>query len=160
LLAETFRVVAFEVPGFGASAENQRSQSFAEIGATLVRAAHQLGLERFNLWGTSFGGAVAVWAALGAPESIDALVLEAPGAILPEARIRPSRSPEEMRQRLYAHPERQTPMATPDPAIAAKQFALMRRLSAVPREEVERRLAELAVPSLVVFGTRDQVISS
>jgi pimeloyl-ACP methyl ester carboxylesterase len=53
LLAEHFRVVAFEVPGFSGP-PSQRCQSHADIGATLVRAAGRLGLQRFNLWGTSW----------------------------------------------------------------------------------------------------------
>jgi pimeloyl-ACP methyl ester carboxylesterase len=71
LLAEQYRLVAFEVPGFGESAA-----------ATLAAAARGLGLERFNLW----GGIAALRLALGAPESIDALVLEAPDPLLPETK--------------------------------------------------------------------------
>jgi len=52
-------------------------------GAGGLRISHALGLDRFNLWGTSFGGGVALWAALGSPESIQALVLEGSGAIPP-----------------------------------------------------------------------------
>ncbi len=159
VLAEQFHVVAFEVPGFGTSPVNDRSNSVADIGATLVKAADQLGLGRFNLWGTSFGGAVAFWAAVSSPSSVDALVLEAPGVILPQGGVRPAASPEEMRRRLYAHPERQPPAEPPEPEITAKQRAFVQRLQRIPREEVERRMAELDVPTLVVFGTRDQLIS-
>jgi pimeloyl-ACP methyl ester carboxylesterase len=158
LLAERYRVIAIEVPGFGESAVNERSQSCSELGATVASALHQLGLERFNLWGTSFGSIVALWLAIGAPESIDALVLEAPAAIVPEGHMRPSGSPEEMRRRLYAHPERQPVLPTPDPSITARQRALSARLLRPSRAETEARLAELRVPTLVVFGTQDAVV--
>jgi pimeloyl-ACP methyl ester carboxylesterase len=159
LLAERYRLVAFEVPGFGQSAANERTQSYPELAATLAAAARGLGLERFNLWGTSFGGMLAVWLAIGAPELIEALVLEAPGAILPEGGIRPSSTPAEMRRRLFAHPERQPAMPLPDPAVMAKQRALLDRLPRASRAETEHKLADLNVPTLVLFGTQDGVIS-
>src|SRR5439155_766831 len=46
LLAKQFRVIAFEMPGFGASAENTRTQSMPGLAATMAAAAHQLGLDR------------------------------------------------------------------------------------------------------------------
>jgi pimeloyl-ACP methyl ester carboxylesterase len=158
LLAERYRVIAIEVPGFGESAVNERSQSYPELAATLAKGLRQLGLERFNLWGTSFGSIVALWLAIGAPESIDALVLEAAAAIVPEDHVRPSGSPEEMRRRLYAHPERQPVLPTPDPSITTKQRALIARLPRPSRAETEARLSELRVPTLVVFGTLDAVV--
>ena len=57
LLARQFRVIAFEMPGFGAE-ENQRTRDMPELAATMAKAAQALGLDRFNLMGTSFGGKV------------------------------------------------------------------------------------------------------
>ncbi|MBV9322172.1 MAG: alpha/beta hydrolase [Chloroflexi bacterium] len=156
LLAASFRVVAFEVPGFSGPA-NERSRSHADVGASLVRAARQVGLERFNLWGTSFGGAVALWAAIGAPEAIDALVLDGCGAIEPPGGFPAVRSPEELHQYFYAHPDRH-PLAPPlDPALLAQRRALLGRMRAVPRAEVEQALTSLDVPTLVIFGTHDRL---
>jgi pimeloyl-ACP methyl ester carboxylesterase len=159
LLAERYRVIALEVPGFGNSASNERTQSYSELTATLIGALQQLGVDRFRLWGTSFGGLVALWLAIGAPEAVEALVLEAPGAILPEGGVRPSGTHEEMRRRLYAHPERQPVEPPPDPAVVAKQRTLLTRLPRPSREETEAKLSGLTVPTLVVFGTEDAVIS-
>ena len=53
------------------------------------------------------------------------------------------------------------PAPTPrlDPAVAAKQEALVRRLAGPDRDqELESRLAGLDLPVLVLFGTRDRVI--
>jgi pimeloyl-ACP methyl ester carboxylesterase len=155
ILAESNRVVAFEVPGF--TEKNDRSQSHAELGAAVVEAAHQLGMERFNLWGTSFGGAVATWAAIGAPQSIDALILEAPGTIEPEGGFPAVRGPEELHQYLYAHPDRHPLAPVVDPTLLVQRRELLGRLRRVPREEVEQHLAELQVSTLVVFGTRDRL---
>jgi pimeloyl-ACP methyl ester carboxylesterase len=158
VLAERYRVIALEVPGFGTSPENNRSRTYPELAATLVDAAHASGADRFRLWGTSFGGAVALWMAICAPDAVEALVLEAPGAILPEGGIRPSSTLEEMRSRVYAHPECH-PVQPRDPQEIAKQRALVDRLARPSREETEAQLAGLNVPTLVVFGTKDGVIS-
>jgi len=158
-LAKRYRVIALEVPGFGTSPENAQSGSYPDLAATLVSAAQKLGAERFKLWGTSFGGAVALWMAIGAPDAVEALVLEAPGAILPDGGIRHSSTPAEMRSRLYAHPERQPIAPPPDPEILTKQRALMDRLTRPSRQATEAQLASLNVPTLVIFGTKDSVIS-
>lgn len=89
LLAERFRLIAFEVPGFGESAPNDRSRSMAELAESMARAATALGLDRYSLIGTSFGGTLALWLAVQHPDRLDALVLESPTAILPESRARP-----------------------------------------------------------------------
>ena len=64
-----------------------------------------------------------------------------------------------MRRRLFAHPERQRAMPAPDPAVLTKQRALLDRLPRPSRAETEEKLAGLTVPTLVVFGTQDGVIS-
>ena len=155
-----YRVIALEVPGFGTSAENTRSASYPQLAATLVSAAQQNGAQRFRLWGTSFGGAVALWMAIGAPDAVEALVLEAPGAILADGGIRPSNTPEEMRSRLYAHPERQPIVAPHDPDVMKKQRALLERLERPSRQETEAQLASLNTPTLVVFDAPRVVLGT
>jgi pimeloyl-ACP methyl ester carboxylesterase len=156
LLAKQFRVIAFEMPGFGHSPENTRSRSMPELASTMVAAADALGLDRFNLWGTSFGGRASVWLAIQQPERLSALVLESPAAILPPGARPASGTPEEMARLLYGHPERMPPLA-PDPAIAAKQQALVRRL-AHPSSDIEQRIGSVETPTLVLFGTLDRMI--
>src|SRR5437762_12352330 len=97
LLAKQFRVVAFEMPGFGASAENTKTQSMPELAATMAAAADQLGLDRFNLMGTSFGGKAALSLALQQPERVLALILESPAAIRQKGARPSSGTPEERR---------------------------------------------------------------
>jgi pimeloyl-ACP methyl ester carboxylesterase len=159
LLSGQFRVIAFEMPGFGQSPENTRTQSMPELAATMAKAVEKLGIDSFNLMGTSFGGKTALWLALQRREQVLAVVLEAPAAIRPEGARAPSGSPEEMARRLYAHPERVPPMPPPDPAVQAKTQRLVGRLRGPDRDaDLERQLADLATPTLVLFGTVDQVI--
>ncbi len=86
LLSAQFRVIAFEMPGFGQSPENTRTQSMSELAATMAKAVEKLGIDSFNLMGTSFGGKTALWLALQQRERVLALVLEAPAAIRPRRR--------------------------------------------------------------------------
>jgi pimeloyl-ACP methyl ester carboxylesterase len=160
LLSRQFRVIAFEMPGFGHSPENSRTRNMPELAATMGEAVEKLGIGSFNLMGTSFGGKTALWLALQQTERVVALVLEAPAAIRPEGAEPPSGSPEEMARRLYAHPERLSPISPPDPAVHAKTRALVARLRGPNRDaDLERQLPGLATPTLVLFGTVDRVIS-
>lgn len=161
LLAEHFRLIAIEVPGFGDSPANERSTSFTDLATTIRVAAEALELERFHLWGTSFGSLIAFELARSAPELLHTLVLEGPGVILrPEGLPRPSQTREEMMRRVYAHPERQAWRPRLDEAVVAKQRAVVTRLARLSRDETEAALRQINVPTLVVFGTADGVISS
>ena len=116
LLAAYYRVIVFEVPGFGHSPANERSQSMPELARTMAQAVTNLGIERCNLMGNSFGGKLALWLAVQHPDRVQALVLAAPAAIRPAGPVLPATlSPEEQRARLYAHPERQAAGAASGP---------------------------------------------
>jgi pimeloyl-ACP methyl ester carboxylesterase len=99
LLARRFRVMVFEPPAPDAPA--------SMLAATLDR----VGLDAFNLMGTSQASGAALGLALHAPERVLALVLESPTAIDPRRRD----------------------------------------------AETDKRLASVAVPTLVLFGTADDV---
>lgn len=160
LLAAQYRVIVLEIPGFGQSPVNERSQSMAALAHALRQAAEALELERYSLMGNSFGGTLALWWAVQHPERLQALILAAPAAIRPTDGV-PSQplSLEEQRARLYAHPERQAPGPSPDPAVLAQQQALVQRLRGPARHaELESQMAQLHVPVLVLFGTMDRVI--
>jgi pimeloyl-ACP methyl ester carboxylesterase len=161
LLAQRYRVIAFEMPGFGASAENTRTNDQAELARTMAQAAKALGLDRFNLWGTSFGGKTALWLTAQSPECVRTLLLEAPAAIRPPGGRAPSGTPEQIAQMLFAHPERVAPMPAVDPAIQVQTARLVGRLRGPDRDPaLEAKLPDIATPTLVLFGTLDQVIPS
>ena len=159
LLSKRYRVIVFEMPGFGSSAENTRTQTLGELAATMGSAVSALGVDRFNLMATSFGGRVALLLALQQPDRVQALILEAPAAIRPAGQRPPSGTPEEIAQLIFAHPERLGPLPVVDPAVQEKQRALTGRLRGPDRDaELEARMKGLATPTLVVFGTLDRVM--
>lgn len=156
LLAQSRRVLLIEAPGFGNSAANERSQSMTELAATMAEAVKNLGIENYDLQGTSFGGKLAIWLALHAPEAVKALVLVSPAAIrqvLPEGVV--------PRMTLYAHPERVMAQVELTPEVVQKQRTLTGRLLGPARDpELEARMPELNVPVLTIFGTLDEFLPS
>jgi pimeloyl-ACP methyl ester carboxylesterase len=157
LLAATHRVIAFEAPGFGSSPANTRSGSMRELAETMLHAVDAIGIDRFGLWGISFGGKLALWLAVQAPERLDALVLASPAAILVGTRPLP-RTPAEMLALVHAHPERRLDSTPIPPEVSAKQSKLTERLIGPPRDpELEDAMRTLVVPTLVLFGTEDRL---
>src|SRR5437867_10442512 len=84
-LGQKYRVIALELPGFGASPANTRSQSVQELANTVAQASAQVVPEAYTLISTSFGAHVALWQTLQAPDQVEALVLIAPTALRPAA---------------------------------------------------------------------------
>ncbi len=158
ILAETRRVVALEIPGFGASPANERSASLEELAGTINQAVSALGIDRFAIMGNSFGAKLALWMAIVRPEPVDSIVLIAPAAIrleTPPVAIDPREEPAAL---LYAHPERQPKSDPLPPEIEAKQRALVSRLIGPLRDgDFEARLAGLETQTLALFGTEDRV---
>lgn len=156
LLAERHRVIAFEAPGFGESPANERSASMPELASTMIAAVDALAIDRFALWGQSFGGKLALRAALQASDRLDALVLTAPAAIRQGSGELPP--PEQLPLLLHAHPERRPAFALSSPEVDAKQRDLVGRLIGPPRDtELEDAMRELRVPTLVLFGSEDRL---
>lgn len=159
ILAKKQRVIAFEMPGFGASPENQRSASTEDLGRTMNAAVAALGLDRTSIMGTSFGSKVALWMAIERPEAVESVVVISPAAIRESQGPVPTHvTPEEAAKLLYAHPERQPKSPPPPRELVAKHAALTSRLLGPARDSAfEARLAELPHPVLALFGTADRV---
>jgi pimeloyl-ACP methyl ester carboxylesterase len=158
-LGQKYRVIALELPGFGESPANTRSQSVQELANTLAQAATRVVLENYTLIGTSFGANVALWQTLQSPDMVEALVLIAPTAILPVAGPMAG-TPEESAKWLLAHAEQARSLPSVDPAIAVKEQALVQRLMGGMHDaEAERRLGEVPCATLVLFGSEDKMVA-
>jgi pimeloyl-ACP methyl ester carboxylesterase len=158
-LAQDYRVIAFEMPGFGKSPENLRSKSTEDLARSMNAAVSALHIERYNLMGTSFGSKVALWMAIQRPDAVDAIVLISPAAIRERQGPVPTHvPPEEAARLLYAHPERQPKTSPPPRELIARHAALTSRLLGPPRDPpFEAQLAKLSRPVLALFGTADKV---
>lgn len=160
LLAEKQRLIAVEVPGFGASPVNERTKSMEELAGTMGKAIAALGIDKYSVIGISFGGKLALWTTIVHPDKVQAAVLLAPAAIRP-ANTRPPANQAEMTALLYAHPERlpAEAMATPDPEQRKKGMGFAMRIIGPDRDAgLEARMKECKVPTLVLMGTEDRLI--
>src|SRR5215211_3386713 len=79
-----FRVVAFDLPGFGESPMPQDEISISRSGRLVVGLLDALGIERASLVGNSMGGFVTSEVAVQAPERVDRLVLVSSAGISSE----------------------------------------------------------------------------
>ncbi len=75
LLAERYRVIVPDLPGFGASEARLPVYSAASHAAACLALLERLGIERAHWVGFSLGGAVAIRAADRAPERVASLTL-------------------------------------------------------------------------------------
>jgi pimeloyl-ACP methyl ester carboxylesterase len=156
ILARTYRVVAFEIPGFGTSPANERSRNVTELAGSLCAAIASLAITSYNLMGTSFGGKVATYMALQEKEKTQSLILLSP-AVFRTAERPPMATPEERRKVMHAHPER-FPLPAADLEIDSKQETLVQRLIGPSRDAaLEEKLPSLSTPTLVAFGTEDRL---
>ena len=158
-LAKKYRVVAFEMPGFGQSPANARSRSVKDLARTMAHAAAQLGLDTYALIGVSFGGRVALWQALQAPQRVEPLALIAPTAVVPEGYTLRFVAPDQAGSLQLACPEKAPTQPSLDPATLTKEMALMQRLHGSGRDtELEEKLGQVRTQTLVVFGTADETV--
>lgn len=161
ILARARRVIALELPGWGPQPDPGCATP-AELAELVAEAIERIGVDRYQLLGTSLGGAIAVWLAAAHPDRLISLVLEAPATFREGSEPPgPAMPPEEMLRRFRAHPEREPAFAPPDPEAQARVWPLVRRVLADRPdydEEAAALLSECAVRTLVLFGDRDGVI--
>ncbi len=81
-LADRFRVIAPDMPGYGRSSKGlDRKDPFGELARAMLGLLDSLGVEKAHVLGNSLGGSCALRLALEAPERADRLVLLGPGGI-------------------------------------------------------------------------------
>jgi pimeloyl-ACP methyl ester carboxylesterase len=128
LLAQTHRVIALGIPGFGDVPTEPSLAVASDFAALFNRAAGALGLERYHLLAHGLGAGIALSMALARPEPVENIVLLAPMAIQPQ---RPADAlPHDLAERLRCE-------------FAGSGF--------------ESALKALRVPVLSLFGTLDTI---
>jgi 4,5:9,10-diseco-3-hydroxy-5,9,17-trioxoandrosta-1(10),2-diene-4-oate hydrolase len=81
-LAQWFRVIVPDLPGYGRSSKNlDHSDPFGDLAAAVGGLLDALGIDRAHLVGNSYGGAAALRLALERPDRVGRMVLMGPGGI-------------------------------------------------------------------------------
>jgi 2-hydroxy-6-oxonona-2,4-dienedioate hydrolase/4,5:9,10-diseco-3-hydroxy-5,9,17-trioxoandrosta-1(10),2-diene-4-oate hydrolase len=81
-LAQHFRVIVPDMPGYGRSAKGvDGSDPFGYLADHIRGMLDELGIDRAHLVGNSYGGSCALRLALDTPHRVDRLVLMGPGGI-------------------------------------------------------------------------------
>ncbi|HEX3087653.1 MAG TPA: alpha/beta hydrolase [Ilumatobacteraceae bacterium] len=157
-LAERFRVIVLEYPGWGAQPNDVAD--FDGLADQVAEIATALGIERFHLVGTSFGGACALHFVLRHTDRVESLVLEAPGKIREQSAHPSTLAPDQFVRAFRSHPERVPQMSPPDPAFMARVWPTVERLMGDGADDgFSDRLTELPTRTLILFGRDDGIIN-
>ncbi|MEM6109125.1 alpha/beta fold hydrolase [Mycobacterium sp. 050272] len=184
-LAENFRVIVPDMPGYGRSSKGvDRRDPFGYLAVHIRGMLDELGIKRAHLVGNSYGGSCALRLALDTPDRVDKLVLMGPGGVgttrgLPSEGLRsllayyggdgPSRQKLRTFIRSYLVYDAD---AVPDALIESRyQASIDPEVVANPPLQRpsglrtlwrmdftrDRRLGSLSTPTLIVWGRDDKV---
>jgi len=180
LLREDFDVIAFDNRGIGHSDRVEEPFTVPDMAADAAGLLDALDLESAHVMGISMGGMIAQELALDQPERVRTLILGCTycggeGSRLTDAAIvqrlgelfMAGRTEEALR---YGFEVNVSPTFTEDPAhfelvtrIAAELPAsldiLMLQVQAIAGHDTSARLPGLTVPTLVLHGSEDQMLS-
>jgi pimeloyl-ACP methyl ester carboxylesterase len=182
VFAASQRVIALDLPGYGASGRPDAPCTPPWYADVVVGLLDALAVPRATLVGHSMGGQIALTLALAHPERVDRLVLSAPAgfeafdrgaaqwmkAWWHEARALEARE-EELRatfttlvfNKTDAGVERlleERVRMSGTPAFQGTSVAVSRSIAGMLDFPLLDRLGQVAVPTLMVFGTDDRMI--
>jgi pimeloyl-ACP methyl ester carboxylesterase len=156
LLAPTYRVFTPDLPGSGKSRWAASFPGLAELADILADWMAAIGLPRAHFLGNSVGCQVLLHLALRHPALVQRLILTGP-TMDPQARTVPREVVRWLKNVPYE------PLALL--GIVVRDFwdigfqRFWKTLDACLRDPVEQHLPHIGVPTLVVRGTRDTVVS-
>ncbi|MCA0267971.1 MAG: alpha/beta fold hydrolase [Bacteroidetes bacterium] len=159
-LQTDFRVVAFDLPGHGQSADDGRAPiTFERMQAATLAVLDAAGGERAVLAGYSFGGAIALFVSAQHPARVERVAAHATNVFWDEAMVRG------MAKRVNVEAIRRRPdvWTMLDHAHGGHAAALFPRVAdfsaTIPafRAEAERLLPQVTAPVLLTAGDRDDL---
>lgn len=175
LLARDFRLLAWDLPGHGASPAARQPFTMDELADAVVAVAGAAGIDRFHYAGVSLGGQVGL--ALGSrhPDRLDRLAVLCSTAKIGSASAWAERATLVRRQgtpalvdgsarRWFApgfierHPDRASELLIALSDTDDESYALC--CEALGRADLSDRLAGIGAPTVVYYGEYDQVISA
>ncbi len=176
LLADRFRVIAYDQRDSGGTVNPATPYTMAHLGRDLGDLVEALGFRRAHVFGTSFGGLVAQNAALERPERIDRLMLSVtypgvagrvpvnPAFLALAARARNDPGSREEHQQMFVSrrgrerdwPRLQRVLA--EAMVTRPPEAHARRGEAVQSHDTLGRLADIRARTLVLAAEEDEIV--
>lgn len=143
-LAARHRVIAVDLPGFGASDKPDREYTADFFLETLDGLLEELGVERAALAGNSFGGILATLYAARHPDRVSRLILVAGGGLRPFS---------ERERQLYTARFSEQAIAALTPALQTEIFAPIFARESPHRERyLAKQHAKLARPDFPAYA--------
>lgn len=181
LAAQGFRVIAICQRGHGWSTRDPGGQDMPSLSEFVLAALDRLGVGRATFVGNSLGGGVSLWTALHEPARIDRLVLINPASHASQLPWQALRTQVSALAPVYRALVGPTLLRIPLATIAYRNLpvdrdymagfwapfkargsmrALVDTARALPRaiDTLDERLAEIAHPTLVIWGERDALL--
>jgi 3-oxoadipate enol-lactonase len=174
-LSRSYTVVAPDLRGYGRSDKPEMSFSFADMANDIVGVVHDLGFERIALAGVSIGATLALAIGLDHPKLVKALVLVggesgSPPVFATLAKDYAAKPIAEQRRahlQMIADPAfARSPLGChlldgfleSTPSLSGKSIAQIFR--ARTQVDLQSRLGEIAIPTLVINGATDVSLES
>jgi pimeloyl-ACP methyl ester carboxylesterase len=159
-LCEGRRVIVPVMPGFDGTPFNDEVRSMRALARLMGEFTDEIIGQDCDVMAQSFGGWVAAWLALERAELVDQLILEAPAGLRPEGKGGLARTPEEVQNQLYVHPENLRPedASDEDPKVALARLRHYNEEGVHMDEDLAGRLGEIQALTLVLMGVEDTVI--
>jgi pimeloyl-ACP methyl ester carboxylesterase len=161
-LAKRFRVVAFERPGHGRSADDGRPFSYVSMAEHTVDFMQSLGLKSANLIGWSDGAVVALLVAISRPDMAKRIV--SVGGMFDTSYLSPtvreyfkSATPESFMKDVSGLLRHYFDVATDGHSQFPALFEKTMRMWLTEPEIRKEELAKITAPALVMAGDRDAI---
>jgi pimeloyl-ACP methyl ester carboxylesterase len=168
-LANVFRVLAVDLPGFGWSPAPPTAWGTPEYTGHVERLMQAMGMDRAALVGHSFGGRIAIRLAAGHPARVSRLVLVASAGIRPRRRsgyyVRVAAA--KLVKRVFSLPvwgaTGQRIISKVSGRMGSRDYRaagqMRPTLVKVVNEDLTRMLPAIQAPTLILWGDRDQEVS-
>ena len=158
-LADKFRVYVPILPGFDGTPTLESVGSMSDLAGLAENFIAAAIGDKCDVMGHSFGGWVAAWLAVTAPERIDLLVLQAPAGFRQDGEGGMVDDPAELRRLMYAHPENLPPETKPVEMLAQNREMLPHYRGGTAMDaDLAARLGDIQSLTLILHGTLDGVI--
>ena len=156
-LAKDYRIHMFVAPGFDGTPTHQGVDTMPALADLAAEFVDKVIGEKCDVIGQSFGGFLSVWYTVRHPDKIGFLVPQCPSGFRPkDIPQKPPGTPEEMRSRMFAHPERiPTGEKTPEQLAESRKWANYYHNSVGQDEALVARLGEIDCQTLILQGTKD-----